>query len=180
MVNPHPFITMLYHEAHKFIECSDTWLQRIGLPAGSYTLDHLCYLVDTQERCRELRLLLDSLGKELSTAEIGGRPIYVWKLASPFAAQSTTGDRFVSVLELPAPKAGSSYTEGFEHAEYVVPETLQALENRCITLGIPVDTRGIHKAHNPEIRIYHTDGWSVKFHAKSLEACILEETQALV
>ena len=79
----------------------------------------------------------------------------------------------IPVLELPAPKLGSAYSEGFDHCEVVVPYALEALMGNFPEL--PWDISAINKSHNREIRLWLNDWQSVKFHEKSLADCIAEE-----
>ncbi len=51
---------------------------------------------------------------------IAGRLISILHLHEPY----TFGDREIACVELPAPKAGSPYKEGWEHAEFVTKEPL--------------------------------------------------------
>ena len=93
---------------------------------------------------------------------ISGRPICTYKLRNPLVYEA----RKISVLELPAPKDGSPYQEGFEHVEFVIEESFEAFMQRYPHISF--DTKALSKAINPDIGIDY-DGVRVKFHEQSLE-----------
>ena len=80
-------------------------------------------------------------------------------------------NRKIWVLELPSPKAGSSYSEGFEHVEFVVKESLDVFVQTHKHLLF--DTKGFFKKVNRDVRRQYACG-SVKFHEHSLEYVIRE------
>ena len=132
-----------------------------GLPT-SLQCDHVCYRVATQERYDELRNALQQEGMLESDAIIAGRPITTFKLFTPYAYNG----RSIEALELPAPKPGSDYKEGWEHAEFVVQVPLADFiaQHPSVTF----DTRAINKPLNPEIAVKLTPDYSAKFHTKTL------------
>ena len=132
-----------------------------GLDVAGCELDHLCYRVETPERYAVLKAELAGLGELLSEKEIGGRPIATFELADPIRF----GDRRIPCLELPAPKPGSPYPEGYEHAEFVIDRPFDDFMRSFPHLKF--DTKGMHKGVNPEIRLIY-EGFSVKFHHHSL------------
>lgn len=140
-------------------------LQEDKIEVNHYELDHICYRVETLQRYQELVQQLSSCGNLLAETMIGGRPISTFKLLSPIEYKNRT----IYCLELPAPKAGSPYAEGFEHAEFVIdvpfPEFIEKY-SKC-----HFKTTGMQKAVNPEIS-RKFDGISVKFHHHPIEYVI--------
>ena len=132
-------------------------LEQDGLEVAGYELDHLCYRVSSRERYEALKTGMADYGRVLSEKEIGGRPIATFELTSPIVF----ADRQIPCLEIPAPKAGSSYPEGFEHAEFVIDRPFA--EFMAAYPHLDFDTKGMHKEVNPEIRLAY-EGFSVKFH----------------
>ena len=159
--------TTLFPSPVQFLDRLFYFLTQDGVQVDAFPLDHLCYRVETVERYAQLCGTLAKQGALLSEKEIGGRPIAVFKLQTPFSYQ----ERAISLLELPAPKPGSAYPEGYEHAEFVVDEPLQDFMARYLELDF--DTKGLHKAVNPEVRLRY-EGLSVKFHEHDLEYVITE------
>ncbi len=142
-------------------------------------IDHICYRVETDARYRELREYLLQQGNTLLVESIiGGRSIATFKLSTPLPY----GNRRIPLLELPAPKPGSFYPEGYEHVEFVTDRPLVAFCDQLpALLAVPAanyDRKGLSKARNADLRVKLGDGYNVKFHEQSLEAVIMEELQA--
>lgn len=158
-------MTHLLGDPSPFLDRVFAALAQDDIEVGDYELDHLCYRVATETRYAELRTALLPLGELLTEKLINGRPIASFKLHQPLVYQ----DRKIDGLELPSPKPGSPYPEGYEHVEFVVPEGLEAFRARYAHL--PFDTKGLHKAINADLRRAYA-GFSVKFHEQSLEYVI--------
>lgn len=132
-----------------------------GLPAD-LVCDHVCYRVATRQRYEELRMALRQEGVLESDAIIAGRPISAFRLFSPYVHNG----RSIEALELPAPKPGTDYPEGWEHAEFVVPGTLQDFMLQHSAQNF--DIRAINKPLNPEIALRLTPVYQAKFHTQTL------------
>jgi predicted metalloenzyme YecM len=154
MTAPTPFLRKL------FAALAECWVD-----VSSLELDHLCYRVEDLGRYNSLRKQLDEDGTLLSENNIGGRPIACYRLHVPFRYDG----RSIDVLELPAPKSGSPYPEGYEHAEFVVREDLLAFTQRYPRLGW--DLSALAKPVNADVRL-RFEGFSVKFHRRSLASVI--------
>lgn len=140
-----------------FLEKVFAALEQCNIRVTGMELDHVCYRVETKERYEALRKELDADGTLLGESLIGGRPIATYRLNRPFHYER----RRIDVVELPAPKPGSPYPEGFEHVEFVVDEDLMAFTQRHP--GLAWDLSGASKPVNPDIRL-RFDGFWVKFH----------------
>ncbi|WP_143473300.1 VOC family protein [Flavilitoribacter nigricans] len=142
-----------------------------GIDVSNYELDHICYRVADHERYEDLKTNLAGIGHLLGENLIGGRPIASFRLREPIRYQ----EREIYVLELPAPKAGSPYPEGFEHVEFVIDQPLEDFVARFPAL--PFKTHGLAKAINADVQLSY-DGFGVKFHRQSLEEVIRQEDAA--
>ncbi|MCB0845661.1 MAG: VOC family protein, partial [Bacteroidetes bacterium] len=96
---------------------------------------------------------------------IGGRPITTYKLTTPISYKK----REIFLLELPSPKPGSKYSEGYEHVEFVIDVPLAEFRDRYNYLSF--DENGFHKEVNSDLRL-KWDEYSVKFHEHDLEYVI--------
>ncbi|MEM9524976.1 MAG: VOC family protein [Bacteroidota bacterium] len=139
-------------------------------------LDHLCYRVDSVSRYENLRDELLEEGNELLVeSPINGRRISTFRLRKPIQFS----DRSIDLLELPEPKPGSPYPEGYEHVEFVTDRPLTDFATWLRKeIGIPteqLDLSGASKEHNPDLRLRFTSGSSVKFHEQPLDQVIAEE-----
>lgn len=139
--------------------------------AAHWPLDHLCYRVDSAERYTAMKQVLCENGVLLAESLIGGRPIATYRLHHPLRFQ----ERSIHVIEVPSPKPGSAYSEGWEHAEFVVDVPLATLVETYPQL--PWELDDLHKPVNPDVRLRYA-GFSVKFHERALEAVIASERGA--
>ncbi len=165
--DPTPFLDQLFASLH-----AD------GLQVQELELDHLCYRVDSSERYSACRTLFAQHGTLLAESMISGRPIATYRLHQPFVYLV----RRIAVVELASPKPGSPYPEGYEHAEFVVPELGNASVRYTSDLlafterysQLPWDLSDLNKSTNADVRMRYA-GFSVKFHRHSLEDVIAAE-----
>ena len=131
-------------------------------------MDHICYRVETEQRYEELRRELLRATRLVAPvgvpSMINGRPIATFQFREPVIS----GGWDISYLELPAPKEGSPYTEGLEHAEFVVRGgDLVAFREQHPHLAHFFRDGGMNKSLNPELGLREF-GMSVKFHELAL------------
>jgi predicted metalloenzyme YecM len=123
-------------------------------------------------RYEQLRDRLLEENELLVESPINGRRIATFRMASPFRFNQ----REIWLLELPEPKPGSPYPEGYEHAEFVTDRPLSLFEPWLTAfLGITandLDRKGLTKSLNADFRLRLPDGLSVKFHELPLDRVI--------
>lgn len=149
-----PFLEKLFHQ-----------LAKDGIAVSDYEMDHICYRVASESRYEALKQQLLGMSSLLGETMIGGRPIATFRLAAPIRFR----DREVWVLELPAPKPGSPYPEGYEHVEFVIDGSFEDFMGRYPQLTF--QTKAMQKPVNADIQLEY-DGFGVKFHRQSLEYVI--------
>lgn len=140
-----------------------------GVDVSGYEIDHICWRTASRASYDAVKAALIPHARLLTEADVRGRPIATFLLREPIRA----GGRVISLLEVPAPKPGAAYAEGWEHAEIVVGQELASLRARHPTL--PFDTSGLAHAGNPELALPLGDGRTVKFHPESLLTVIQRE-----
>lgn len=139
-------------------------------------LDHLCFRTETLEEYYQSLERFAVLGRNMGEVAVQGRPISAIALDDPLR----TGGWIIPYLEVAAPKAGSPYPSGLEHAEMVPIKTLSDFEAQHAELPFIRDaldpaTRPI----NPELKL-RDFGMSVKFHPLTIGAAIeIEERLGL-
>lgn len=169
MSTPFPiFAVVRLPDPTSFLQRLFATLAHHGVGIADLELDHLCYRVADHEAYLRWRMHLSQQGRLLGEHLIGGRPISTFRMHAPFVFQ----DRTIHVIELPAPKPGSPYPEGWEHAEFVVHEDLDEFAQQHPRVSW--DRSGLEKPHNPELRFTHA-GISAKFHRKALAELIATE-----
>jgi predicted metalloenzyme YecM len=156
----------LLGEYPAFIQDISDGLTRCGVQRDEISMmDHICYRVETEERYRQMREELENFGTLLGENEVQGRMIATFELDEYIRADGWT----IPYLELPAPKEGSFYPEGLEHAELVVAGSLKRFMARHTDL--PFSHGGMSKVINPESGL-KAEGISVKFHEQQLGAVV--------
>lgn len=149
-----------------FVKDINDGLIRCGvLPGELSMMDHICYRVETEERYLQMRERLKGFGTLLGENEVQGRMIATFELDEYIRVDEWT----IPYLELPAPKDGSFYPEGLEHAELVVVGSLKRFIARHTDL--PFSRGGMGKVINPEVGL-KAEGISVKFHEQQLGAVV--------
>lgn len=154
-----------------FITNINDGLTKLGIKREELSMmDHLCYRVETLERYKEMMDKVASIATLLGETEVNGRMIATFELDDYLKIAGWT----VPYLELPEPKIGSDYSEGLEHAEFVVVGNLERFLNRHSDL--PFSYKGMGKSINPEAGL-KTESVSVKFHEQQLGAVVRIERQ---
>ncbi|MCX6118323.1 MAG: VOC family protein [Proteobacteria bacterium] len=142
------------------------------LPTEFRMIDHVCYRVSTLERYHQMCEFLANYGPRISDAIINGRPISVYKLTNTIPLQSGFA---INLIELPSPKPGRHYDEGFEHIEVVIDSNLETFMQKHSHLTF--DTANQFAKINRDISSTFKTGL-VKFHEQSLEDIIAAENQS--
>ncbi len=131
-------------------------LAESGLRASEWArMDHIAYRVETEERYRSVKSMLLEADPLVSEELVNGRPISVFKLAEPFEVCGYRIDAF----ELPAP-GRTPYAEGFEHAEFVIKDSLLDFLKRHESLTF--DKSEMEKKLNPGVSLI-LPGGAAKF-----------------
>jgi predicted metalloenzyme YecM/phosphoglycolate phosphatase-like HAD superfamily hydrolase len=146
-------------------------LEEFGLSQEFTEIDHLCFRCHTMEVYEATKSQLSTLGILISEAYVNGRPIACYKLFTPLPVSESLQ---ISVIEVPAPKEGHDYENGFEHLEVVTRGNLSELLSRHEQ--VPFNLSNLHSNTNPEALLSVKSG-TVKFHEVSLEQ-IIEQEQA--
>jgi predicted metalloenzyme YecM len=133
-----------------------------------WTIDHLCYRVETIKEYQEYKSLFLKIAKCLIESEVNGRMIATFKLNQPINFRNYT----IDVIEVPAPKKGKIVKTGFEHIEVVCDVPFEEIIEKYPHLNF--DTSGLSKIYNQELEV-NLDGQALKFHHQSLEDVIREE-----
>lgn len=147
-------------------------IEKTGLQIEDCFLDHICYRVATEEEYQSAKVELLDHASLLIESMVNGRMISTFKLHSPIHFNN----RIIDVLELPAPKPGSTYLSGLEHAEFVTSEGLKSFIERYPALKF--ETTGIDKKINADVTL-RFDGEVIRFHNQTLEDVIALERKLL-
>jgi predicted metalloenzyme YecM len=150
-------------------------LRELDLLNDAIEIDHACYRVSTSQSYAHFKNEMATVGSLLSEANVNGRPIATYKLHSPIPIDSQYS---IDVLELPSPKPGSFYDEGFEHVEVVLSIPLEEFMRRTHP-HLSFDQSNLSAKINRDIALKLKSG-KVKFHEHSLEQIIAQEHVAMI
>ncbi len=149
-------------------------LKDVGMLEYAKEIDHACFRVSDTNKYEMLKAQLEQDAVLLSEAFVNGRPIASYKLKNPVDLDNKFS---ISVIELPAPKFGRIYEDGFEHIEVVVSVPLENFMDRFSHLEF--DKSNFHASINRDVSHKLMDGL-VKFHEYSLEQVIAQEQVAIL
>jgi uncharacterized protein len=147
-------------------------LSEVGVSVCEMNCDHLCFRVATAGEYHFYKEAFAQHGMLLTEANVNGRPISTFWLREPIRVN----EHEVYLVELPAPKTGSDYSTGFEHAEFVVKECFSVLRAKYPHLHF---VEGGNKTLNPELCLKLDGGVQAKFHHLSLDRVIEIEEAAI-
>lgn len=139
----------------------------------NWSVDHLCYRTESMASYERLRGEISCFARLVTESPVNGRPIATFLLETPIRLH----ERWIDILELPAPKPGKLVREGFEHIEVVIDCPFSEIESRF--RDCQWDRSGCAKALNPELEI-ELGSLAVKFHHLSLESVVRLESNTRV
>jgi uncharacterized protein len=141
-------------------------LAKCGLDITALDIDHICYRTLTEDNYKKIKNYFRTRGKLLIESMVGGRMIATYEFEHPVEYKGYK----IPLIEVPAPKMGSHYREGFEHIEVVIKERFETFMQKYPQLKF--DTSAMGKEFNAEIRVKLDQFISVKFHQQSLKEVI--------
>ena len=155
--------------AERFLNTIWSEIQSKEIPfQESWDIDHLCYRVETEGAYQDKKSAFSQFGDLLGESVVNGRLISTYKLHLPISFKMFQ----IDLIELPSPKKGASYREGFEHIEVVVDEDFCELEKKL--KDHKIKKSGLEKLINQELAVCLTGG-VIKFHQLSLESLMTLE-----
>jgi uncharacterized protein len=119
--------------------------------------DHICFRVETEADYDKYKKIIGSFSTCVTETLVSGRNISIFKLQDPIQYKNLS----IDCLELPAPKKGSFYQKGLEHAEFVLKDLNQFIEENKDT---PFSFKAMNREINPELALKLGRGFQVKFH----------------
>jgi predicted metalloenzyme YecM len=132
--------------------------------------DHICYRVESLDRYASIKSDLLELGSLAAETLVSGRNISIIKLKDPLEFQGWQ----IDCVELPAPKVGSPYSEGWEHAEFVVPKLDEFIKKHS---NLDFNTKAMGRDINPELGLKINSDIQVKFHPLHILKVIEKEKE---
>lgn len=131
-----------------------------GIETDGLFLDHICWRCDSLSAFEQMEAELLKMGSMFHKSIHNGRLISLIELNEAISYRG----REVSLIELPSPKEGKHYPNGFEHAELVYNDLNQLVSKYP---DLAWNTKNIGKEINPDVKLTQ-EGITVKFHPYSL------------
>lgn len=138
---------------------------------ANYDIDHLCWRTSTTAAYEDAKSKISGYADLLSEVAINGRLIASYQLWEPISYDGHT----IATVEVPSPKPGRAYSDGFEHIEVVVDVPFDEL---CARYGF-TPSLSLPSDFNPELTVPLASG-TVKFHYVALADVIRIENQEAV
>lgn len=131
-------------------------LEQVNL-ASPYICDHICYRAETYESYAKLKPIISNFSEDMGETIVSKRPISIFKLNGPIQYKGLS----IDCIELAAPKEKNTYSEGWEHVEFVVKDINDFInDNKDLNL----DLKSINRKVNPEIGLKISEKFQIKFH----------------
>ncbi len=148
-------------DVSEFVRKVQKCLQELSISAESFELDHICYRVSSSEAYEFMKTQMQRIADLVVESDVNGRPIATYQLHSPIEVHPWT----VSVVEIPAPKAGKNTKNGLEHVEFTVHGDLG--EFLKANANLEFNTTGLTKPLNRVVEL-NLDDCAVKFNEMPL------------
>ena len=137
-------------------------LKNVGIDLNDLKeLDHIAYRTEDLKTYNKTKRQLIPFCEKYNDKEFNGRRIFVCRFKEPLEYE----DFRIEGLELLAPKMDNKFTNGLEHAEFVLSCTLEELLKKHP--DIIFNMSAYNREENPELIIDFED-CAVKFHKVSL------------
>jgi len=140
-----------------FLDNLVTKVEDMGIYLNGAKLDHIAYQTGTKEEYDKLKPEFERIAKLMKEPLVGGRRIGVFKFTKPLKYK----DQSIDAIELIEPKDGQRVSSGLEHAEYLLPMSLEKFIDKYP--DIDWNTRALNRDKFPMLILDLTDSMRVKF-----------------
>lgn len=148
--------------------------------------DHLGLRLKDVSDIQALKNDLEKNGSMISSAVVNGREILIYKMILPIKIKNWS----IPCIELPYPKLGHSYPDGWEHIEMVIPSSAMTLDElrhdfQVFFPDINIESlkqKGQYSEDepksesdqlpNPTIALRKNKITTIKFHARTIEEIV--------
>jgi predicted metalloenzyme YecM len=140
----------------KFLDDVYKNLEELKISVVGFPIDHIVYRTTTKERYEAIRKQLLQFGKIISEIIIRERPVAIIKLNEPLMYKGMK----ISYFEILAPAKGDTFSEGLEHAEFVINIEFSKITEKYPSVNFIFNDKKI----NPELILKFPNNANVKFH----------------
>ncbi len=154
----------LYHS--QFLDELTGKIEELGIDLTGAKLDHVAYQAATSAEYDKLRPELERMAKLIREPIIGGRRVGVLKFHKPLNYNGQS----ITAVELIEPKEGQTPQSGLEHAEYLLPVSLEEFMGKYP--DVHWNTDNINREQFPMLILRLSGDMQVKFPRHSILASI--------
>ena len=148
-------------------------LKAAKIEVNEFELDHIAYRAITNESFEAHCKMLDCVCKRLNRNTIRNRYVDVYEFNTPLIYKGRT----TRYIELLAPADGDEFSEGLEHAEFIV-NGYKLREILDMYPNFEWNTNSLNRKIGPDIGIKLTNGYGVKFKTQSFAEVVRLENLA--
>mgnify|MGYP006139750369 FL=1 len=181
---------LLLNEIDSFSDKLNAALQQLDIldPCKDLKIDHICVRLKHNSDVDRLKAQIAQSGQLISTANVNGREISIIQLHSPIMV----GAWKVSGVEIPYPKPGHAYEDGWEHVEFVLngaENTMDGVREAFTESfpNLPIDKLRADYGYSEDALLADSDqmpnptmgvrvnGVGLKFHAHPIQVVVARE-----
>ncbi len=141
----------------KFLDKLNAKIKELGIDIHDAKLDHIAYQTSSSEEYDKLKPEFEKIAELVSEPIVGGRRVGVFKFFKPLEYKNDS----ISAIELIEPKEDQNPKSGLEHAEYLLPESLEDFMRKYP--DIEWNTDALNRDEFPMLILKLTDSMRVKF-----------------
>lgn len=155
----------------QFLDELTSNIEKTWIDISNLFLDHICYRTSSNEDYENKKNIISEWWWDLLIESmIWWRLIATYKLFDPIVYKK----RIIGILELPAPKPDAKHITGWEHVEFVIPESLESFYLKH-SHKVDFIVKWLAKKYNADLEIEFKPWVACKFHTQSLEKVIANE-----
>lgn len=178
----------LKNDAPRFFNEVEQFLLELNIfdAVSKLEADHFGLRFENPDTVTAVSQELRNEGTMIASAEVNGRQIQIIELAQPLVI----GNRQIQCIELPYPKRNHTYSDGWEHVEFVISsnaETLDAFRAVCTSTfpnldwdhlrASPIYSESVPSGDNdqrtnPTIALEKSKNLTIKFHPASIRTIV--------
>lgn len=134
----------------------------LGIDLSEATIDHIAYQVSSAEEYKRLKKEFSKTAELVREPIVNDRRVGVFKFKEPLSYKGQE----IKAIELIEPKKDQEPVSGLEHAEYLLPVTLEEFMTKYP--DVDWDTKSLNREEFPRLTLKLSDTMRVKFPRDSI------------
>ena len=132
-------------------------LDDLGIDLSGAIVDHIAYQANSAEDYNTLKPKFEKIGELIKEPLVGGRRVGVFKIFTPLKYK----DQEIKAIELIEPVDGQVCRSALEHAEFLLPVTLEEFIEKYPNINLNKDA--INRKEFPMLILRLSDNMQAKF-----------------